>query len=79
MTRSYISMTEKPKKIGLGLEVKTFKGRSGRAYLVFRTPAGDYHVFSEVSEDESASDCGVKKGSSTEPTWESMWHDLEAT
>lgn len=71
------AVTEKPKKIGLGLEVKTFKGRSGRSYLVFRIPAGDFHVFCEVSKEEAASDCGVKKERSTGPTWEGMWHDLK--
>jgi len=38
----------KPKKKGLGLEMKTFAGRDGSSYLIFRTRSGSFHAFLEV-------------------------------
>jgi hypothetical protein len=68
------AVTEKPKKIGLGLEIKTFRGKSGRAYLVFRTQEGAFHVFTEVSTEESAVDCGAEKNRSVDERWKSIWN-----
>jgi hypothetical protein len=71
-----LAVTERPKKVGLGLEIKTLRGKSGRAYLVFRTRDSVFHVFSEVDAEESAVDCGAQKGS-VEQMWESIWNDLK--
>jgi hypothetical protein len=70
-------VTERLRKLGLGLEVKTLWGKSGRAYLVFRTREGQFHVFSEVSAEEPANDCGAKKKSSVDQMWESIWSQGE--
>jgi hypothetical protein len=67
-------VSEGLRKLGLGLEVKTLWGKSGRAYLVFRTKEGQFHIFSEVSAEESASDCGAKPKSSVDQMWESIWN-----
>lgn len=40
-------MTVKRKKRGFGLEIKTFRGKSGTTYIVFRKQRS-FHVFSEV-------------------------------
>jgi hypothetical protein len=69
------TVTEKPKKLGLGLEVKTVRGRSGSAYLVFRTQDGKFHAFREVSAEESAFDCGAREKGSVDQMWESIWDD----
>jgi hypothetical protein len=68
-------VTNKPKKIGPGLEIKTVRGMSGRSYLVFRTRDGHFHVFNEVSAEESAVDCGAKRKGSVEQMWARIWND----
>jgi len=62
----------KAKRDGLGLEFKTFKGQSGKSYLVFRTLKGSYHVFVETEAKEAARDCGAGSGTSREQ-WKSLW------
>ncbi len=64
----------RPKRRGYGLEVKTFKGGSGRSYLVFRTPDGSFHVFEEVEAKAAAKDCGGK-GRNTREMWRSIWEE----
>jgi hypothetical protein len=73
-----ITVTEKSEKLGLGLEVKTVRGRSGRAYLAFRTQEGKFHIFREVSAEESAEDCGASSEGSVEQMWEDIWNDGES-
>jgi hypothetical protein len=65
-----VELTKKRK--GAGLETKTFVGKSGTAYLVFRSGAGSFHVFSEVEAKAAARDCGGK-GSNTREEWKSIW------
>ena len=67
----------KPKMRGLGLTIRTFQGESGTTYLVFRTKAGAFHVFSEIESKEAARDCGVKEGT-THQMWETLWRGGEA-
>ena len=62
----------KKKMQGLGLEVKTFMGKSGAPYLVFRTNPGSFHVFIEVEAKGAARDCGTKEGT-THQMWARLW------
>jgi hypothetical protein len=64
------------KRLGVGLEMKTFKGMDGQNYLVFRTPRGSYHTFLEVEAKQAAGNCGVADGSprkNTRKMWETFW------
>jgi hypothetical protein len=65
------------KRKGVGLEMKSFTGASGTAYLVLRTGPGSYHVFAEVEAKEAARDCGSTKGANTRSEWNEIWEDAE--
>jgi hypothetical protein len=60
------------KRKGQGLQMKTFTGRSGKSYLVFRTLKGSYHTFVEIDAKKAAVDCGGK-GPNTRAVWKSVW------
>ena len=62
----------KPKKHGLGLEMRTFDGTSQNHYLVFRTKQGAFHVFQEVEAKEAARDCGKESEGNTRLMWQSL-------
>lgn len=66
-------MAVKTKRRGFGLEMKTFKGRSGSSYLVFRTGAGSFHVFQEVEAKQAVRNCGAKREGTTRQMWERVW------
>jgi hypothetical protein len=66
-------MPMKAKKRGLGLEMRTFEGRDGRSYLVFRTARGAYHVFAEVEAKEAAEQCGASRAGNTHRMWDEVW------
>ena len=61
-------------KLPAGLEMRMFKGRSRRDYIVFRT-GSEVHVFMEVSAKEAATDCGAFdiKGKHSVPRWDEIW------
>ncbi len=61
------------KRDGLALEFKTFKGRSGKSYLVFRTLKGGYHVFAETEAKEAALDCDPASKGNTREQWKALW------
>jgi hypothetical protein len=61
-----------PKRSGFGLEAKTFKGKSGQTYLVFRTLGGGFHVFVEVEAKEAGTDCGGGR-QGTRLEWQKLW------
>ena len=63
----------KPKKHGLGLEMRTFPGKDGVTYLVFRSTGGSYHVFAEVEAKEAARQCGTKKTTTPREMWRELW------
>jgi hypothetical protein len=63
----------KRKKRGFGLEMKSFKGNDGSAYLVFRTSSGAFHVFVEVEAKEAARQCGGPSRGNTRQMWEDLW------
>ena len=66
-------MEIKPKKQGLGLEMKTFKGQNGESYLVYRTKGGGYHAFLEVEAKQAARECGSLKEGNTRQMWSDIW------
>jgi len=66
----------KAKKRGYGLEAKTFEGKSGYVYTVFRAPGGSFHVFVETEAKAAAKDCGGQ-GSNTRQQWESLWKEQD--
>jgi hypothetical protein len=63
----------KPKKKGVGLEIKSFVNRKGKSYLVFKTPNGSYNVFAEVEAKQAARDCGARKESNSRGMWDVLW------
>ena len=66
-------MSIKQKKRGLGIEMRTLAGRDGRAYLVFRTAKGTYHVFAEVEAKQAARECGASREGTTHQMWNEIW------
>lgn len=70
-------MTDKPKSLGPGLEIKTLRGGSSVSYLVFRTGDGAFHVFREVEPREAARDCGAKTDTDGRDGWETFWQKLQ--
>lgn len=63
----------KKKKKGFGLEAKTFDGKNGGCYLVFRSLDGSYHAFAEVEAKQAARECGATEGPNTRKMWERLW------
>lgn len=63
----------KEKRDGYAINFRTFIGKDGGKYLVFRTAEGSFHVFSEVEAKEAARDCGSAELSNTRQMWESLW------
>lgn len=64
-------MALKRKRSGVGLDMRTFRGKAGR-YLVFRTPSRSSHVFKEVEAKEAARDCGAKVEANTREMWKQV-------
>lgn len=62
----------KAKRKGLGLEIRTFTGKSGSVYTVLRTTGGSFHVLVETEAKAAARDCGAKSGN-TRQQWETLW------
>lgn len=63
----------RPKKRGTEIEIKTFRGKSGQTYIVFKTKKGSYHVFQEVEAKAAAKDCGATTGKNTRQMWDSIF------
>jgi hypothetical protein len=61
------------KRRGLGLEMRSFQGKDGRSYLVFRTSGGSFHVFMEVEAKQAARQCGATKEANTRQMWSEVW------
>jgi hypothetical protein len=66
-------MAMKKKREGFGLEMKTFSGKDGSSYLVFRTATGSFHAFLEVEAKEAARQCGAEEGHNTRSMWGTLW------
>ncbi len=60
-------------KIQQGLEMKVCQGKSGKSYLVFRTPKGAFHVFCEVVARTAATDCGARSPGDARVRWRQLW------
>lgn len=63
----------KPKKQGFQLDMRTFRGRDHKNYLVFHASGGAFHVFSEVEAKEAARQCGATKAGNTRQMWGEIW------
>lgn len=66
----------KDKREGTGLEFKTFVGKDGVHYLVFRSLEGSFHAFVEVEAKQAARECGATEDpyDNTRTMWESLWN-----
>src|SRR5437660_12854494 len=64
-----VRMAIPQKRRGLGLEMRSFAGRHGNSYLVFRTSGGSFHVFVEVEAKEAARQCGATNEANTRQMW----------
>ena len=62
-----------PKRGGLGLEAKTFKGKSGRIYLVFKTLEGGFHTFVETQAKDAGCRIVGHNVRETRRDWRSLW------
>jgi hypothetical protein len=67
--------THRAKRQGYGLEIRTFSGGDGTAYIVFRTRNGSFHTFIETSAKDAAIDCGstLPRSQITRRHWQSLW------
>jgi hypothetical protein len=55
-------------------ENKTFVGKDGLTYMVFRRQdREDCHVFAETEGKEAARQCGATREGTTWQMWESIW------
>lgn len=70
--KEYLHGLQRQKR-GLGLEMRSFKAKDGRGYLVFRTSSGSFHVFAEVEAKEAARQCGGPQRGNTRQMWEGLW------
>jgi hypothetical protein len=66
-------MATKLKRRGLNLEAKSFIGKDGRNYLVFKSTQGSYHAFVEIEAKQAARDCGATVEKNTREMWKSVW------
>jgi hypothetical protein len=66
-------MSLKPKRRERALEVRTFDGEDGAAYVVFRTAGGAFHTFREVEAKEAARECGGPSTGTTRQRWNKIW------
>ncbi len=50
----------KRKRGNVALEIRTFEGKDGDTYIMFKEPNEDkFHVFVEVEAKKAADDCGI--------------------
>ena len=66
-------MAMKRKMQRFGLEIKSFTGKDGTTYIVFRTAGGSFHTFAEVEAKQASRECGVEREGTTRQMWESLW------
>ena len=55
--------------------MRTYAGKDGRNYLVFRTAGGSFHTFVETEAKQAARDCGVGITGTTRQMWTSLWKE----
>ena len=69
-----MAKTIKVKRTGAGLEIKSFPGKKGETYIVFRLPDGAFHVFVETEAKQAARNCGsTKSDTNTREYWKQIW------
>ena len=66
-------MASKPKRKDMALEIRTYSGKDGQSYLVFRTIDGGFHTFVEVEAKEAARQCGAQQTGNTRRMWRTIW------
>lgn len=71
-------MAIKEKRRGVGVEIRTFRGRNHAVYLVLRTTKGSYHVFKEVEAKDAARRCGAKGNGNTRQLWAELWKGTDS-
>ncbi|GBC69018.1 hypothetical protein HRbin01_00709 [archaeon HR01] len=68
----------KPKPWGM-LDVKVFTSEDRKQkFIVFKTPNGAYHVFTEVEAKDAAIKCGMKMEptrANTRQFWDKLWKE----
>jgi hypothetical protein len=82
MKEQSMSSELKPKAADKGLEIKTFRGKNGTVYFVYRLPSGAYHVYTEVEAKQAAVNCGAldvmgipTADPDTRKLWDALWDD----
>jgi hypothetical protein len=56
--------------------MRTFEGKDGSTYLVFRTPKGAYHVFREVNARDAAREAFSQPNRTTVQMWNNVWSSM---
>jgi hypothetical protein len=63
-------------KANYEMGMRTFVGKSGINYLVFKAPDGSYHTYTEIVARDAARDCGaVGDDMNTRNLWGQLWND----
>jgi hypothetical protein len=65
--------SKKGKRTGTELNMRTFRGKDGTTFLVFRTAKGSFHAFAETEAKQAARDCGASIEGTTRQMWGSLW------
>jgi hypothetical protein len=63
----------KAKRKGAGIEMRTYRGKDGRTYLVFRTEGGAFHTFVETEAKQATRECGTRVIGTTRQMWSALW------
>jgi hypothetical protein len=71
-------MPTKEKRRGFGLAIRSFHGKDGHHYIVFKTTKGSFHTFKEVEVKEAARQCGVTVQGTTRQMWGRLWRSAES-
>ena len=57
------------------MQIKAVVGKDGTNYVVFKTPKGSYHAFSEVEAKQIAREFGIRENN-TRMMWNRLWKKL---
>ena len=64
----------KGKRKGAGIEMRTYPGKDGRSYLVFRSDGGSFHTFVETEAKQAARECSrTPVTGTTRQMWSALW------
>ena len=59
-------MKIKPKRKGVGLEIRTTRDKKNREFIIFKHPKGSYHVFTEITAKELAREWDIEENNTRE-------------